>query len=154
MNARNLKYGAYAGLAGGGVFGMMMAMMGVLPMIGKMVGAPSAGMGFLVHMVISAAIGASFAVILGRSVRRAATGIWRGLIYGAFWWMLGALTLMPVFLGMGPQWSADAAMKALPSLMGHLVYGAILGAGYAWLRRRAETNAREAPFSVRGAVRH
>ncbi len=38
MSAQNLKDGAYAGLAGGVVFGVMMGMMGMLPMIGEMVG--------------------------------------------------------------------------------------------------------------------
>ncbi len=47
MNVRNIKLGAYGGLAGGVVFGAMMGMMGMLPMIGKMVGHPSAVTGFL-----------------------------------------------------------------------------------------------------------
>ena len=66
MNVKNLQLGAYAGLAGGVVFGAMMAMMGMLPMIGMMVGVPSAGVGFLVHLVISALIGISFAVLFDR----------------------------------------------------------------------------------------
>ena len=43
MNARSLIHGAAAGLAGGVVFGAMMGMMGMLPMIGKMVGAVALG---------------------------------------------------------------------------------------------------------------
>ena len=42
MNGRNIKLGVSGGLAGGVVFGAMMAMMGMLPVIGKMVGYPSA----------------------------------------------------------------------------------------------------------------
>ncbi len=68
MSAQNLKYGAYAGLAGGVVFGVMMGMMGMLPMIGEMVGSSSAVVGFIVHMVNSAIIGAAFAVVLGGMV--------------------------------------------------------------------------------------
>ncbi len=51
MKARNIKFGAYGGLAGGVVFGAMMGMMGMLPMIGKMVGLPSVFTGFLVHLL-------------------------------------------------------------------------------------------------------
>ena len=38
-----------------------------------------------------------------------------------------ALTLMPIFLGSTPQWSASAAALAFPALIGHLGYGATLG---------------------------
>jgi len=137
MNVENLKLGAYAGLAGGAVFGVMMAVMGMLPMIGMMVGVPSAVVGFLVHLVISALIGASFATILHSIIRSTTSGLGYGLVYGGAWWFLGPLTLMPFFMGMGlgVNWNASAASQMLPSLVGHLVYGVILGSSYAWLRR-------------------
>ncbi len=65
MNPRNILLGVYSGLAGGAVFGAMMGMMGMLPMIGKMVGQPSAAVGFIVHIINSAIIGAGFAVLFG-----------------------------------------------------------------------------------------
>ena len=45
---------------------------------------------------------------------------------------------MPLFMGMGlgVNWSAAAAAAMLPSLVGHLMYGGILGLVYAWLRHR------------------
>ena len=138
MNVRSITLGVYGGLAGGVVFGVMMGMMGMLPMIGKMVGHPSAITGFLVHLVNSAIIGVGFAVVFGRSVSGIGGGVSQGLVYGGFWWFLGPLTLMPLFMGMGlgVNWNAAAAVTMLPSLMGHLVYGAILGASFAWLRER------------------
>jgi hypothetical protein len=57
MVTKNVKLGVYSGLAGGVVFGAMMGTMGMLPMIGKMAGYPSAAFGFLVHMGVSAVIG-------------------------------------------------------------------------------------------------
>ena len=139
MNVRNIRLGIYGGLAGGVVFGAMMGMMGMLPMIGKMAGHPSALLGFFVHMVNSAIIGAGFGVLLGRGIRRLDNGLTRGLAYGAIWWLLGPLTLMPLFMGMGlgVNWSLAAAGNMLPSLVGHLVYGAILGTSYAFLKHRA-----------------
>ena len=138
MNVRNIKLGAYGGLAGGVVFGAMMATMGMLPMIGKMVGHPSAVTGFLVHLVISALIGASFAALFHRFVHGKGSGLGYGLLYGGAWWLLGPLTLMPLMTGMGlgVNWNAAAASQMLPSLFGHLLYGAILGLSYAWLRSR------------------
>ena len=138
MSVRNVGIGIYGGLLGGVVFGAMMAMMGMLPMIGKMVGHPSAVTGFVVHLVISAVIGVSFATLFDRLVQGASSGLGYGLFYGAIWWLLGPLTLMPFMMGMGfgVNWNATAASQMLPSLIGHLIYGAILGVSYAWLRGR------------------
>ena len=41
--------------------------------------------------------------------------------------MLGPLTLMPIFLGGTPQWSAAAVAATFPNLIGHLAYGVGLG---------------------------
>lgn len=133
MSARILSRGVYGGLAGGVVFGAMMGMMGMLPMIGQMIGYPNAAAGFVVHMVNSAVIGAGFAVVFNKAANSLGTGISAGLIYGGIWWLLGPLTLMPLFMGMGFEvnWNATAALAMLPSLAGHLIYGTILGAVFA-----------------------
>ncbi len=136
MNIRNITLGLYGGLAGGVVFGAMMAMMGMLPMIGMMVGIPSAPVGFLVHLVISALIGISFAVLFDRFLGSVSGGLAYGLAYGGAWWFLGPLTLMPLMMGMGLNWNFAASSQMLPSLVGHLVYGAICGTTYVWLTGR------------------
>ncbi len=138
MSTRELKLGAYGGLAGGLVFGAMMGFMGMLPMIGSMVGQPTAGAGFVVHMVNSVIIGAGFALVLGRFVSGTRGGVGLGLVYGGVWWILGPLTLMPLFMGMGfgINWNVAAATAMVPSLVGHLMYGSILGLAYAWLHQR------------------
>ncbi len=96
------------------------------------------GVGFVVHMVSSAIIGAGFAIVLGRFVSGTASGLGAGLAYGGAWWILGPLTLMPLLMGMGlgVNWNAAAAAAMLPSLVGHLMYGSILGLVYTWLHRR------------------
>ena len=139
MNPRNIQHGAVAGIAGGIVFGAMMAMMGMLPMIGQMVGSPTAGAGFLAHLVISALIGASFGLIFHSRVRGTGSGFGYGALYGGVWWILGPLTLMPLMMGMGlgVNWNGAAAAAMLPSLAGHLIYGLILGCTFAWLGHRA-----------------
>ncbi len=138
MRLTSVKHGIYGGLGGGLVFGVLMGMMGMLPMIGNMVGIPSATVGFFVHLVISATIGGSFAVLAAWVGRGARVGVGAGLAYGFTWWVLGPLTLMPLFMGMGPgvNWNVSAIGQALPSLMGHLIFGAILGVSYHWLESR------------------
>ena len=153
MNSKNLRLGVCGGLAGGLAFGIMMGMMGMLPMIGTMVGYPSATVGFIAHMGISAIIGASFSVIIGWMVSGVGGGLFHGLLYGGIWWLLGPLTLMPLFMGMGlgVNWNANAAAMMLPSLWGHLLFGLILGATYGWLKHRAVARASSAKSSA-GAV--
>ncbi len=70
MSFQNIKYGIYGGLAAGLVFGGLMGMMGTFPLIGQMVGVPSAAAGFFVYMVFSAIIGGSFLVLLDWAYQR------------------------------------------------------------------------------------
>lgn len=127
-----LVAGAVAGLAGGIVFGMLMAMMGMLPTIAMLVGSSSAAVGAVVHLVISAAIGALFGLIAPN------TG-WGGIliagaVYGMVWWVLGPLVLMPAMMDM-PLFMIN--MTAIASLMGHVVYGLVTAAVLQPVRRRA-----------------
>ncbi|MCH9025245.1 MAG: hypothetical protein IH931_07920 [candidate division Zixibacteria bacterium] len=143
MNRTQITNGVIGGLAGGLVFGIMMGMMGMLPMIGKMVGFPSATVGFLVHMINSAVIGAAFGAVFGRYAAKISSGVGYGIAYGGIWWLLGPLTLMPLFMGMGfgVNWNLAAATKMLPSLFGHIIYGTVLGVVYGILARKAEVGA-------------
>lgn len=151
MSLKSLKLGVYGGLAGGLVFGILMGMMGVLPMIGKMVGFPSTTAGFAVHLLISAVIGAGFAVLLGPIARELKGALGAGLGYGLAWWFLGPLTLMPLFMGMGfgVNWNVEAAAQAMPSLMGHLIFGAVLGLTFNRLVRRGEPDLATRPAEAR-----
>lgn len=135
MNLTSIKYGVYGGLTGGVVFGALMGMMGMLPTLGSMAGIPTVWAGFLMHMMISAVIGATFAVLLAWTGWP--SGIGTGLGYGTLWWVLGPLTLMPLFMGMGvgAGWNLAAVAQAMPSLMGHLIFGGILGWTHARLAR-------------------
>lgn len=132
---RRVLAGVVGGLAGGLVFGAMMATMGMLPMVASLVGSSSAAVGFFVHLVISVLIGLALTVpgggLLAGSYLRAAA---IGLAYGALWWVLGPLLIMPAMMGM-PVFAVDAA--SVMSLIGHLLYGLVLGlVAAAVLRRR------------------
>jgi hypothetical protein len=125
--------GIVGGLVGGVAFGVLMQVMGMIPMVAMLVGSESVGIGWLVHLVISAGIGASFGLLLGAAATGAVRAIGLGAMYGIVWWVLGGLLIMPAWLGM-PVFTFNTA--AWMSLVGHLVYGLLLGATYALVRPR------------------
>lgn len=120
---RRATAGVTGGIAGGLVFGLLMAMMGMLPMVASLAGLNSAGAGFGIHMVISVLIGLGLTIPFAGLLSSYGKGTLVGLAYGVLWWVLGALVLMPAMLGM-PLFMVDT--MAGMSLLGHLVYGAIL----------------------------
>lgn len=128
--------GVLGGVVGGLVFGVLMAMMGMLPMVAGLLGSTSAAVGFILHLVFSAIIGAGFGLLLGGQSHTFGQGALWGLLYGAIWWVLGALLLMPTLLGMGPQFGMAFSQPMLMSLMGHLLYGAVTGLAYVWYTHR------------------
>ena len=138
FGTKKILAGAVGGIVGGLVFGLMMAKMGTLPMIGRMIGSPTIAAGWLVHLAISASIGASFAVLLGWLVAGRTSSVVFGTAYGMVWWLLGPLTLMPLMMGMGlgVNWNLAAAQTMLPSLMGHAGFGMVLGLTYQPVLRR------------------
>jgi uncharacterized membrane protein YagU involved in acid resistance len=109
--------GAIAGLAGGAVFGMMMAMMGMLPMVGMLVRQENAIIGFVVHMVISAFIGAVYGLVAGRFAQYDACDH-RRMINGVIWYAW-RIILMPLMLGMSQMVFVIGQAQWL-SLMGML----------------------------------
>lgn len=116
--------GAIAGLAGGAVFGMMMGMMGMLPMVGMLVGQESAIIGLGVHMLISAFIGAVYGLVASKFALNTSKALVSGMINGVVWWVLGALILMPAMLGMTQMIFVIEQTQWL-SLMGHIIYGVV-----------------------------
>ena len=135
---RATGYGALAGVLGGLVFTVVMVLVNELPTVAGLVGARSPAVGLIVHLVIAQLIGVSYAVLFRRRSFDLASGIGWGVSYGFLWWVLGDLTLLPVLTGASPHWSAAGIAAGYPSLVGHLGYGAALGAVY--YRLEARTN--------------
>lgn len=131
----SLIAGALAGLVGGAVFGLMMAMMGMLPMVAMLVGSESAALGFIVHMAISAFIGAVYGVVASRLPQSTGVAIGAGALNGIIWWVLGALILMPLMLGMGGMVLKIGGDQWM-SLLGHLIYGVVTGLVFLPLYKR------------------
>lgn len=146
--------GALAGIVAGLVFGMMMQMMTaptpegarvpMMAMVAMVVRSESLVVGWLYHLVNSAVIGALFGWLLGARTTTYRSGATLGAAWGVVWWVLGALILMPLFLGMpvfAPLRMAPMRPVAMGSLVGHLIYGILVGLVYVRLRSGAGVRA-------------
>jgi len=123
-----------AGLAGGLVFGLMMAMMGMLPMIAMLIGQESPLVGFILHMVISAFFGAVYGLVAARFFSGYGPNLIAGALYGVLVWIGGALVMMPLLLGMN-EMVLSVGQAQWMSLLGHLIFGVITGIVFAYLSR-------------------
>jgi hypothetical protein len=159
----NMPAGALAGIIAGVIFGIMMQRMTaptpdgrevpMMMMVAQVVRSDSLAIGWLYHMVNSAIIGGIFGWLLGdKTADRIGAGAKWGALYGFGWWILGGLILMPLLLGM-PAFASlrMAPMRpvAMGSLLGHLIFGIVLGIAFAWLRRRAIAHRLAAAGSAR-----
>lgn len=133
---RSLGEGAVASLVGGLLFSLIMVATGVLPRVAALVGGSSPVLGFVVHLVISSLIGMSYGLLFEYEAPDIGSSIGWGTLYGLAWWFIGPLTLLPLLLGSPPLWTVQAADVLLPSLLGHLIYGAATGLGFFWFERR------------------
>jgi uncharacterized membrane protein YagU involved in acid resistance len=135
----NWKAGVAGGLVGGLVFGAMMSAMtpGVLQMaIPAMYGiqGPAGALGWAIHVSHGAVIGIGFAAVaglrpdLGDSV---GTSLGVGAAYGLLVWVALAVIAMPIWLGaVGFAGAPPLPNVGVESLVGHVVYGAVLGGVY------------------------
>ncbi|MGF1504269.1 MAG: DUF1440 domain-containing protein [Chloroflexi bacterium] len=129
VNVDSVLAGVTAGLVGGAVFGVLMTTMDMMPMIAGMIGSASPLVGFVLHMVISTFIGATYGLFANRLPSTWAVALGAGTAYGIFWWVLGALVLMPLILGMGEMVFVVQDMQIM-SLIGHISFGLVMGAFY------------------------
>ena len=130
----NLVQSWAGGLAGTVVMSLMMRFvapimlghpMDIAALIGKMMGG-SLTMGLVVHLMNGVVI---FPAVYALVVFRMLPGppVLRGALWGVVLWLVAEAVVMPM-AGAG-FFSAEigGAMAALVALMGHLVYGALLG---------------------------
>lgn len=122
---QRVMIGAMGGVVAGMVFGMMMNMLGMIGSIAMLVGSKSNAVGWGVHLAISMALGIAFSLLLEKKLKNISAGLGYGMAYGIFWWVLGGLILMPAKLNM-PLFHFNT--MAWQSLMGHVVFGMVLGA--------------------------
>jgi hypothetical protein len=133
---RSLSWGAVAGLFGGIVASPVLLATHALP---KIVGPDTTLSGFrglILHLLVSAAIGMTYGLLFRNEASSLGLGIAWGWLFGLIWWFVGPMTLLPLLLTGVCDWSTDAASALLPSLMGHLIYGAATAFAFLLLERR------------------
>ena len=136
---RSLQWGALAGLAGGLVSSPFMFAAHVLSTVAGVSTHLSTLSGLLVHLLVSTFIGMSYGVLFrDEASNLAMAGAW-GWVFGLIWWYVGPLTLLPLLLTGEIDWRIGAASALLPSLLGHLIYGACTASLF-YVFERAYTN--------------
>jgi uncharacterized membrane protein YagU involved in acid resistance len=133
---QSLGWGAAASLVGGLLFSLVMLKTGTLYRVAEMAGSSSLAFGFLIHLVISAAIGMTYGILFQYEAPTLGAAVAWGLVYGLIWWFLGPLTLVPISHGGSFAWTPAAAGAALPLLIGHLLHGASMAFVFVLLERR------------------
>ena len=133
---RAVGLGVFGGIVGGFLFAGVMIQIGALTSVASLIGATSPVTGFFVHLTIGTLVGASYGLLFRRQSYDVGSALGWGASYGFLWWIIGPLTLMPVFLGTTPEWSADAAASVFPNLVGHLIYGAAVAVTFYLLEAR------------------
>lgn len=90
--------------------------------------------GWIAHFMVGLVLAVVYASIFLSSIKNKAT-FKNGALYGIFPWLLAQLMVMPMMnLMKGESFTAGlfsgSLMIAMASLVGHLIYGAVLGAIY------------------------
>lgn len=132
---RALIVGGVAGIVGGIAFGKWMEQVNFFPLIATLVDSTARDVGVTLHYLFAILIGASFGVLFQRDIRSFGSSIGYGMVYGLFWWFLGPLTLLPLLLGEKPDWSVTQGTAVFGSLIGHVIYGVVVGLFYAALNK-------------------
>ncbi|MGH2452572.1 MAG: hypothetical protein ACRDF5_02260 [bacterium] len=132
---RALGRGAVAGLIGGTFFALIIVQIGGLSAMDRLIGSTSVW-GLIAQVLLAQVIGISYGVLFRRQSYDVGSGLGWGISYGFFWWVLGPLTLTPLFLGSAPRWRVEAAAELFPYLIGHLAFGAALGVTFHLLEAR------------------
>ncbi|MBC2904811.1 hypothetical protein [Streptomyces cupreus] len=126
-------WGAAAGLVGGIGFGIWMSVSrpmadtAMITMVAGLLGSTNAFVGWLIHLAIALFAGVGFGILLGQYAQKLAPAVVLGLAYGAVWWTVGALWIMPANMGM-PVFEWNDVTSS--SLGGHLLFGLLAGLTY------------------------
>lgn len=136
---RAIVVGGLAGTLSGLVFSRWMYEGRFYPLLAGLPEVTSRSAMAAFHFLVALLIGASFGLLFQTGVRGLGSSMGWGLGFSIFWWFFGPLTLFPLISGNGIDWSADQGTALFGSLIGHIIYGLILGVIYAgidraWLR--------------------
>jgi hypothetical protein len=87
-------------------------------------------------MSVSIFSGMGYGLLFRHEAPDAGSAVAWGLIYGLLWWFIGPMTLLPILFRGSLSWTTETAALLLPSLIGHLIYGAGTAVTFLALERR------------------
>jgi len=123
-NKPHVLSGAVGGLAGGVLFALVLHLTGWIDTAGLIVGIEGSLAGWTTIVVVGLLLGVLYAYVLGRRPHTWATGSVYGLVYGAFWWVLGTLIILPLAVGQ-PLFTVGSPTPT--NLIGFLLLGLTIG---------------------------
>jgi hypothetical protein len=127
---RAVVAGGVSGALGGFIFGRWVSSGDYFPLLvgfGELSSCPKT---IALHFLVAFFLGVFFGLLFQRDVRGYGSCMGWGLGFGIFWWFLGPLTLSPLAAGMPIDWSPEQGSAVFGSLVGHILYGLILGVAY------------------------
>lgn len=129
-----------AGLVGGIGFGLVLQfVMGAMPVIGSLYGQPTVLAGWIAHLIHSVIFAVVFVALITRTrIRQLArstaqiTGL--GTAYGAVLGIVTGAFVMSIWANAVAGAGMPVPFLSVPSFLGHLLFGVLLGAAYAVAR--------------------
>lgn len=123
------------GVTAGIIFGFFIQSLNLFPLIGSIVGFESVIGGVIVHLIASAVFGILYAALLSfqplqQYASRITTGAGIGFVYGLLLWIIVTSIAFPVLLNVTQGLTQPVPDFNLQLLVGHLVYGLVLGGIY------------------------
>lgn len=82
------------------------------------------------HFAVACAIGVTFGALFQSDLRNLGSALGWGMAYSMFWWLLGGMTLFPILSGGRVDWSMSRAGEQFGPLVGHILFGLVLGFVY------------------------
>lgn len=133
--------GALAGLVAGFLSGIVLQQMWILTPLPLMFGRPpGVGTGWIIHLAIAVLFGIIFGAVFGAVLRgedpRLGATLVSGAVTGAAVWAIGPLFLIPILLGLPPQFGL--ASRWLDVGLAYLLYGLALGGLFFLMTNKTE----------------
>lgn len=132
--------GGVSGFVAGIPFGLMIQfVLGAIPAIGALYTMPGVASGWIAHLFHSVVFGLVFVGIMETDVVSQYTdtplqSLGAGLVYGAVLWIIFLIFIWPIWLNaVGFPKAPSVPYIAVKPLIGHLVYGGVLGAIFPWV---------------------
>ena len=130
--------GLPVGLVSGAIIGALLISTGAMELAAVRFQASSVSVAFAMHMFFSGLMGLIFGLVFGHTIKTLRRAVLVGVLVSVFFWVFGLLVVKPYRLGEPFGW--ESIVSSLHILVGHGVFGAILGSLYLqsknWIRKQ------------------